>query len=272
MLRDKDPAVVAPDHASERPPEPSPGQSPSSPALPRQASLDPKIVQAERLATLGRIVAGVAHEINNPLGSILAYAELLRRSCLAEEDGDPLHLEWVGRIEEAAHRVLKFSKDLVAYARPSGENPECLLLEDAINRALVFCEHEFAHHGVAVERQFATSGSSVRGAGAQLTQVFVNLFSNAAHAMSPSGGRLRVAVQAEPEHVRVEILDTGVGIEENHLPLVFEPFFTTRPGGGGLGLAIVQEIVLAHGGQIELRSAPGKGTVCVVRLPLAHEP
>jgi two-component system NtrC family sensor kinase len=271
MLSEKDEVAQAPEHPCAFSPDSSDRQ-PAGPApKPRRASIDPKLVDAERLAMLGRIVAGVAHEINNPLSSILAYAELIRRSCAAEDDGDPIQLEWLGRIEEAAHRVLKFSKDLVAYARPSGEISECLLLEDAINRALVFCEHEFARHRVAVEREFANPGLPVRGAGAQLTQVFVNLFSNAAQAMSATGGRLRVAVDAEPEHVRVEILDTGIGIEEGHLPLVFEPFFTTRPEGGGLGLAIVQEIVLAHGGQIELRSAPGKGTVCVVRLPLAHE-
>jgi signal transduction histidine kinase len=237
--------------------------------------LQAHIIQAEKLASLGQIVAGVVHELNNPLTSIIAYAEYLNRKTRdrlpdpsAEDD-----LERLRRIGEAAHRILKFSRDLVAYARPSAEVPGPIQIGEVIDKAAVFCEHEFAVWSIRLERQLAAELPSVRGVTGQLTQVFVNLFTNAAHAMSSEGGSLtvRAEVDREKNAIVVAVEDQGSGIEPSSLPHIFEPFFTTKTDGRGtgLGLSIVRDIIDGHGGTVRVQSEAGRGTVFILTLPLA---
>jgi signal transduction histidine kinase len=233
--------------------------------------VEAKLVQAQRLASLGQIVAGVAHEINNPLTSILAYVALLRRRGAAGA-ALPEEVERLDRIEEAAQRILKFTRDVVAYVRPSSAVPAPVWLNDVIGKALVFCEHEFSQHGVEVHFDVEQRLPPVLGVASQLIQVFVNLFTNAAHAMPERGGQLRISGSPERGVLRVEISDTGIGIEPHDLRRAFERFFTTRADGGGLGLSIVRDIVAAHGGGVDLASVPGQGTTVVVTLPLAAHP
>ena len=234
--------------------------------------LQAHMIQAEKLASLGQIVAGVVHELNNPLTSIIAYAEYLTRKAQgrrpqadAEDD-----LERLRRIQEAAGRILRFSRDLVAYARPSNEIPGPVSLTDVVDKALVFCEHEFA--GILVEREIPERLPAIRGVTGSLTQVFVNLFTNAAHAMA-GGGRivLRAVVDHSARAVVFEVEDSGAGIEPEHLSLVFEPFFTTKSEvrGTGLGLSIVRGILDALGGTIGADSVPGRGTTFRLTLPIA---
>lgn len=234
--------------------------------------LQAHMIQAEKLASLGQIVAGVVHELNNPLTSIIAYAEYLTRKAQgrmpeAEAADD---LERLRRIQEAASRILRFSRDLVAYARPSTEIPGPVVLGEVIEKALVFCEHEFA--GIAVKRELTPGLPAIRGVAGSLTQVFVNLFTNAAHAMGGGGElTLRSRVDLDARAVLLEIQDNGAGIEPEHLPLVFEPFFTTKSEGrgSGLGLSIVRGILDALGGTIGVDSAPGQGTLFTLTLPIA---
>jgi signal transduction histidine kinase len=235
--------------------------------------LQAHVIQSEKLASLGQIVAGVVHELNNPLTSIIAYAEYLTRkaqSRLPQADAED-DLERLRRIQEAAGRILRFSRDLVAYARPSNEIPGPVSLSDVIDKALVFCEHEFA--GIAVERELPPMLPAIRGVAGSLTQVFVNLFTNAAHAMASGGGRLtlRAEIDLGARAVHLEVADSGRGIEPEHLPLVFEPFFTTKSEGRGtgLGLSIVRGILDALGGTIEVQSVLGEGTVFSLTLPIA---
>jgi signal transduction histidine kinase len=234
--------------------------------------LQAHMIQAEKLASLGQIVAGVVHELNNPLTSIIAYAEYLARKSrarLPDEDAADA-LERLRRIEDAAGRILRFSRDLVAYARPSTEIPGPVLLSEVVDKALVFCEHEFA--GITVERNLPHL-PAIRAVGGALTQVFVNLFTNAAHSMTKGGGRLRLSarVDSAAHAVLCEIEDEGSGIEAEHLPLIFEPFFTTKieGRGSGLGLSIVRGIVDALGGTISVQSVPGEGTTFTLSLPIA---
>jgi two-component system NtrC family sensor kinase len=226
------------------------------------------VIQAEKLASLGQLVAGVVHELNNPLTSILAYSDFLLRK--GESAGtDPEDLERLRRIGEAATRMQTFSKDLVTYARPATGTPEVVHLQDVLCSALVFCEHEFDKQGISVHRHFASGLPPVRAIARQLTQVLVNLFINAAHAME-GGGTLTLSLFAEPhQKLSLQINDTGTGIAEADLPRVFEPFFTTKPQGrgAGLGLSIVKDIVGAHGGALTVESTVGEGTTFTLTLP-----
>jgi signal transduction histidine kinase len=140
-----------------------------------------------------------------------------------------------------------------------------------MDKALVFCEHEFA--GISVERHLPPHLPAIRGVAGSLTQVFVNLFTNAAHAMGGSGGRLglRATVNLDVRAVVLEVEDSGSGIDAENLPLVFEPFFTTKSEGRGtgLGLSIVRGILDAIGGTISVTSVQGEGTVFCLTLPIA---
>ena len=164
----------------------------------------------------------------------------------------------------------------MSYARPSSEVPGPVALHDVIEKALVFCEHEFSKHSVITECDLQPRLPAVRGIAGQLTQVFVNLFTNAAHAMSQQGGRLSVKVRHQPgnEVLIVDVADEGGGIAEQDLEQIFEPFFTTKSDGrgSGLGLSIVREIVKAHGGALSAKSTLGGGSVFSVELPLAAIP
>jgi two-component system NtrC family sensor kinase len=233
--------------------------------------LQAHVIQAEKLASLGQIVAGVVHELNNPLTSIVAYSDYLKKKMVAS--GDAGDAERLQRISEAAERILRFSRDLVAYSRPASGIPGPVQLEDVVEKAIVFCEHEFTQNRVQVEREYDAVVPPVRGFAGQLTQVFVNLFTNAAHAMSRSGGRLRITMHKNPTPgtVLVHVSDEGVGIAPNDFERIFEPFFTTKADGrgAGLGLSIVSDIVAAHGGTLEAQSNVGEGSVFSVTLPLA---
>lgn len=234
--------------------------------------LQAQVIQTEKLASLGQIVAGVVHELNNPLTAIIAYSDYLTKK-LSKRPGSELveDVERMRRISEAAERILKFSRDLVAYARPTGDARCQVAVHEILERALGFCEHEFSESRVQVERQFQPPFPEVFGIPGQLTQVFVNLFTNAAHAMSETGGVLRIAVSAVDggASLRIEVSDTGSGIPAEAMPQIFEPFFTTKTDGRGtgLGLSIVRGILDAHGGTIQVSSA-ASGTSFTLTLPI----
>ena len=237
--------------------------------------LQAQVIQNEKLASLGQIVAGVVHELNNPLTSIIAYSDYLKRMALSRPKYDEQddELERLRRIGEAAARILNFSRDLVAYARPAADVPGTVRVPEVVEKALVFCEHELQGERIQVVREFDPRLPPVRGMAGQLTQVFVNLFTNAAHAMAGEGGELRIVMHADTtEHtLTVEVSDTGTGINEEDMPQIFEPFFTTKTDGRGtgLGLSIVRGILDAHGGTIQASSTLGEGTVFSLTLPLA---
>ena len=235
--------------------------------------LQDQVIQLEKLASLGQMVAGIVHEINNPLTSIVAYSDYLRKK--GERNGsDPADVDRLSRINEAAERILRFSRDLTEYSRPRTVVPASVPIHDVIDRALVFCEHELDQTGVMVERNFGEI-HPVRGVAGQLTQVFVNLFTNAAHAMREQGGLLTITTSMPREgEVEVIITDDGHGIDQDTLPKIFDPFFTTKVDGRGtgLGLSIVQSIVTNHGGRILAASNSPSGTVFKVELPIAAAP
>jgi signal transduction histidine kinase len=230
-------------------------------------ALNSHMVQAEKLASLGQIAAGVVHELNNPLTSIVAYTDWLIRK--QGPGGDPDSVERLRRIGESASRILRFTRDLVAYARPSSEVPVHVSIHNVVEQALAFCEHVLAEHGAHVERRFADHLPPVRGMPEQLVQVFVNLFTNACHAMPDDGGQLIVATEIEELRVLVVVEDNGHGIAVEHLAQIFAPFFTTKVDGRGtgLGLSIVKNIMDNHGADIRAERRIDGGARFVLVFP-----
>lgn len=233
-------------------------------------ALNSHMVQAEKLASLGQLAAGVVHELNNPLTSIVAYTDWLIRK--AGPSGDPDSLERLRRIGESASRILRFTRDLVAYARPSSEVPVPVSIHNVIDQALAFCEHVLAEHGATVQRSFGDGVPPVRGMPEQLAQVFVNLFTNACHAMPPYGGVLSVAstLSEDGGRVSIHVEDNGHGIATEHIGSIFTPFFTTKGDGRGtgLGLSIVRNILDNHDAEIRAERSELGGARFVLVFPV----
>jgi C4-dicarboxylate-specific signal transduction histidine kinase len=232
--------------------------------------LNSHMVQAEKLASLGQIAAGVVHELNNPLTSIVAYTDYLARKAQGR-GADPDELERLRRINESAGRMLRFTRDLVTYARPSSETPVPVSLHTVLDQALAFCEHVLDEAGAKVERQYMQDLPTVTGMPEQLAQVFVNLVTNACHAMPKGQGVLIVATSRVDgkEAIRIVLEDNGHGITDDHLPQIFAPFFTTKTDGRGtgLGLSIVKNILDNHTGEIRAERANAGGTRFTLVLP-----
>jgi two-component system NtrC family sensor kinase len=231
-----------------------------------------QLVQSAKLAAVGELAAGVAHEINNPLTCILGYAGLL----LAETPPDsPAHRR-LGLIESETNRARKIIHDLLHFARRREPRREPVHVQELVERALTLLQARLEQARVTVERAFDPALPPILGDSDQLIQVFMNLLANAVDAM-PGGGRITVrtgALAGDDPRAMVSVQDTGVGIDPDQLGRIFEPFYTTKPEGHGtgLGLSVSRGIVQAHGGRIEVSSEPGRGTTMTVRLPLAWQP
>jgi two-component system, NtrC family, sensor kinase len=238
------------------------------------SALDQRMIHADKLATFGQVAAGVVHELNNPLTSIVAYSDYLIRKAIEGGGREADDVERLRRISEAANRMLRFTRELVNYARPSSGVPVPVPLASVIDRAIAFCEHVLAGAGMRVERTYSLTPVVVDAVSEQLVQVFVNLITNACQAAPSSDGCLLVSTSlqtgVESGSVRgfIVIEDNGSGIAAEHLPHVFVPFFTTKAesNGTGLGLSIVKSIIQNHGGDIRVESQRGRGTRFIIEL------
>jgi signal transduction histidine kinase len=221
---------------------------------------------AERLASLGTLVAGLAHEIGTPMSVIQGHAKLLESSV----QGEKAHwrLQTIG---EQVGRISRIMQSLLNMARPAQRPHAPVALDGLLDTTLSFLSEKFKTHGVEVVRSYEPA-PHVMGDPERLQQLFLNLFLNATDAM-PSGGQLRVRLGPTPGgELEVRVADAGTGIPEADLERIFDPFFTSKPAGegSGLGLAVARGIVTDHGGTIEVASQPGKGTEFRIVLP-AHE-
>lgn len=227
-----------------------------------------KLIQAEKMAALGQMAAGIAHEIRNPLVSIGGFARRLAGR-VSEKSQEKRYAEIiikeVRRIEKIVQDILTFSKD----SAPSME--ECNI-NDILEDALTLYTEDFAEHDCRVNKEFAPDLSPILVDPQQLMQVLINIISNAEQAMH-NGGTLtvRTAVADDPGGVAVYISDTGGGIPRDVLDNIFTPFFTTKVSGTGLGLSICHRIIEKHEGRIEVKSEEGVGTIFTIKLPYRRE-
>jgi two-component system nitrogen regulation sensor histidine kinase GlnL len=240
--------------------------------------LEAAVRQADRLATLGTLAAGLAHEVKNPLGGIKGAAQLLEREL--DEDSDLL--EYPRVMIKEAERIDRIIRQLLDLASPRGPRYVPVNLHMVLGDIILLQREAAGERDVAISTGFDPSIPPIMADEAQLTQVFLNLIRNAIEAMS-EGGRVMVSSRVLAEYhlarnenrsrmVAVEVADTGPGISEENLAKVGTPFFSTKDNGTGLGLAICQKIVAEHRGMLKIDSKPGQGTKISVLLPLIQSP
>jgi len=237
-----------------------------------QKALEAQLVQSEKMAAVGQLVSGVAHELNNPLTSIAGLSEfLLQRPEPSARDRDHIRV-----IHEQAERAAKIVGDLLAFARKGPTDVEHVGLNEVAERALSLIGYELRLRDVQLETDFAPGLLPVRGDRHQIQQVVLNLLTNAVQAMSAlppeQPRRLRVTTARENKQAVLRVADSGPGIPDDLLPRVFDPFVTTKaPGKGtGLGLSITYRIVEDHGGQITADRASEGGALFTVALPVGR--
>lgn len=219
-------------------------------------------VQTEKLATLGYLSAGMAHEIRNPLNSITLFVQLIKAGLQDQEK-----LEYIERIMKEADRIdTILGKLLDASKRPRFELKE-VNVEKVIDQTLEVFSPQTELHGIIVERDYRNVPPAIQADPSEIEQIFTNLFLNSIHEM-PDGGVLRVVLDCDDTHISARVSDTGKGIPEKNLPNIFDPFFTSKSRGSGLGLSVVLRIVKTYKGKIEVEQTSDKGTTFRVMLPL----
>ena len=231
-----------------------------------------QLVEAQKLAAIGQLGAGVAHEINNPLTGILGNAQLLLESAAA---GQP-DRELLESIEKLARRCRDITQNLLRFSEQRADPSfQDLDASRVVRDALSLARGQIEADGVAVETELPAPGPRVRGDAGHLAQVLLNLLSNARTAcQGRPGARVRLSVAREGDEVRIVVQDGGKGIAPEHLPRIFEPFFTTKDqwSNVGLGLSVSYRIVSEHGGRISVESRVGEGSTFTVCLPAAPPP
>jgi two-component system, NtrC family, sensor kinase len=232
-----------------------------------QRRVQQQLVQSGKLAAIGELAAGVAHEINNPLFAILGLTEFLLKEA---EPGSKAESR-LELIQQTGLEIKEIVRALLDFARENAEERHIVEMEDVVQSTVDLVRRTNAHKGVEIVETYDESGATVNASPNQLKQIFLNLIANARQAM-PNGGTVRVDVRQDGETVVTTVSDDGPGIEPAVLERIFEPFFTTKRsvGGTGLGLSVSLGIVESHGGTLRVASELGRGTEFTLRLPLAH--
>ncbi len=233
-----------------------------------EKKLEQQIIQSERLAAMGQMIGGFAHELNNPLTSILGMAELLQDGEVTESARKQLVI-----LQQQARRATEIVQNLMYFSRPPAPGKSPINLGELVQRTLHLHAYSLRKSNITVDFITETSFPSVNGDAHQLMQVFLNLILNAEQAIREARdrGTLRIRLEKADRSVSVIFQDDGPGIPPDILPDIFDPFYTTkRPGRGtGLGLSICKAILREHGGNVEAASGPGGGAVFTVTLPIA---
>jgi signal transduction histidine kinase len=231
-----------------------------------RAELEQRLVQADKLSSIGLLAAGVAHEVNTPLAVISTYAQMLAKQ-VSDDSQKSMILD---KIAKQTFRASEIVNSLLNFSRTSTTSLGDVNLNRVIQETLSLLEHQLQKSGIQVKTDLDPGLRPVRGNAGQLQQVFLNLFLNARDAMS-AGGALEVRTWLEGSGARAEVADTGQGIAPEHLHRIYDPFFTTKAvrKGTGLGLSVTYGIIQEHGGSIEVFNRPGGGASFRIELPLA---
>lgn len=231
-----------------------------------KAKLQDQLRHADRLATIGQLAAGVAHEINEPLGSMLGFAQLARKHPNLPDQVE----KDLGKIEAASLHAREIVKKLMLFGRQMPPQKSRINLNKMIEDGLYFIKSRCRKSGIAIELELAQNLPEITADQSQIYQVLVNLAVNAVQAM-PDGGRLTIGTRSGDNTVLLIVEDTGVGMNEETQKKIFLPFFTTKEinEGTGIGLSVVHGIVISHGGTINVESEIGRGTLFEIRLPIS---
>jgi signal transduction histidine kinase len=224
-----------------------------------------QLVEAEKLALVGKLAAGIAHEINNPLTSVLTFSNLMLEQC-APDDPRRERLRLMARETERARNIVR---QLLNFGRETVIKPEKININQPVAEIADSLVAQEAFKGIELAMKLGDDLPEIEADPAQIGQVVLNMLLNAIHAITPPG-RIEVSTRLAGTQVEIVFTDTGKGIPEEHLHKIFDPFFTTKDAskGTGLGLAVSYGIVKKHGGDIEVASTEGKGTIFTVRLPV----
>ncbi len=231
-----------------------------------------QVLHMEKMASLGKLSATVAHELNNPIAGMLTYARLVERELLEQPLEPTIRAElirYLQLVQRECTRCGDIVQNLLLFARRSSTAFAALDLNEVVERSVMLMRHHLEIKGITLQAQYLDGDSEMMADAGQLQQALVALLVNAVEAMK-EGGTLSVRLSASPTDVEVTVADSGIGISPEVLPLIFEPFFSTKEseaGGVGLGLSVVYGIVHRHGGNITVESEPGVGTTFHVRLP-----
>ena len=233
----------------------------------QQSQYDQLALQTEKLSALGRMAAGIAHEINNPLGGILLFSSNMLKKVTEEgpfKDGLDIIVQETKRCKTIIQGLLEFSRE-------SEPKMELANVNEILEKALYVLDNEFRLHYIDVEKQLTLEMADTFLDKSQITQVFVNVLLNAIQAIEEQGSIIvRSYTSRNQKDIIIEISDTGSGIPPENVPKIFDPFFSTKPAGTGLGLAVSYGIIQRHHGQIQTFSQPGKGTRFVIEIPVAQ--
>jgi signal transduction histidine kinase len=234
----------------------------------RAAATERRLFAAQRLSTAGTLAAGIAHEINNPLGGMINAVRALREGTLDAAK----RTEYLELVRDGLERIRAIVQKILQL-RPRPFEPRPVALRDVVGQAIAFLEHRARAKGVEVRNGVAADLPPVQGDPLELQQAFLNILMNAVDACVLGEGRVDVSSAAEGASVRVVVADNGCGMDEEERARCMDPFFTTKDvgEGTGLGLAVARHIVDNHGGRIEIESAPGRGTAVTVLLPALRE-
>lgn len=237
-----------------------------------RVGLEQSARRSEKLAALGTLAAGLAHELNNPIGIISARIEVMLMEAESQQL-PPLLLEDLRVLHRHAMRVARIARGLLSFARPGHGGQGPVDLNQVVEETLLLAEKQIARAGITIRRSLASGLPPIRGDAGTLQQVVLNLVTNAGEAID-GPGEIRIETRTVSERagaVQLTVSDTGAGIVPEALPRIFDPFYTTKAEGTGLGLSVSHGIVRDHGGTIDVQSRPGFGTTFVLTFPAAAE-
>jgi len=231
--------------------------------------LQKELLLSSRLASIGELAAGVAHQINNPLTGVLGFSQRLLKKSTDQETK-----QYLKRIYTEAERAAKVVQNLLTFARRRQPHKQYSDINEILESAMELRAYELKTSNIELITNLAPKLPEIMLDFHQIQEVFLNIILNAEQAMTEanSGGKLTIKTEERKGYIRTTFTDDGPGIPAEHLDKIFDPFYTTKgeKGGTGLGLSVCHGIITGHGGKIYARSKPGKGATFFVELPLAH--